>query len=319
MISEVSMDQKDILRMVDRIRANVNSVMVGKEVAVNLLLVALLSKGHVLLEDVPGIGKTTLVNALARSLACSFARIQFTPDVMPSDITGLSIYNMKTQEFVFRPGPIFHQIILADEINRTSPKTQSSLLEIMQEQQVTIDGITYASPKPFMVLATQNPIDHAGTFPLPDAQMDRFCMSINMGYPTVSEEVDILSRSEISSNVSRLAPIISSEDILLLQKIASEIVCADTIKHYIASFAEVSRKNPDLSMGISPRASIHLMNAAKSLAMIEGRSFVIPQDVKRLVFPVLRHRIVLRYDVGASRKTADTVLTEMLKSIPVPK
>lgn len=313
------MDQNDILRLVDRIRANVNSVMVGKDVAVNLLLVALLSKGHIILEDIPGIGKTTLVNALARSLACSFARIQFTPDVMPSDITGLSVYNMKTQEFEFRAGPVFHQIILADEINRTSPKTQSSLLEIMQEQQVTVDGVTYASPKPFMVLATQNPIDHAGTFPLPDAQLDRFCMSIHMGYPTVNEEVDILSRSEINSDVSHLAPIISSDDILLLQKYCSEIVCAEAIKHYIASFAEASRKNPDLSMGISPRASIHLMNAAKALAMIEGRTYVIPQDVKRLIFPVLRHRILLRSDAGASRKTAEIVLSDMLKSIPVPK
>lgn len=313
------MDQKDILGMVSRIRANINSVMVGKEVAVNLLLVALLSKGHIILEDVPGIGKTTLVNALARSLACSFARIQFTPDVMPSDITGLSVYNMKTQEFEFRPGPVFHQIILADEINRTSPKTQSSLLEIMQEQQVTVDGVTYASPKPFMVLATQNPIDHAGTFPLPDAQLDRFCMSIHMGYPTAGEEVDILSRSEINSDVSHLAPIISAEDILFLQKCCSEIVCADAIKMYIAAFAEASRKNPDLSMGISPRASIHLMNAAKALAMIEGRTYVIPQDVKRLIFPILRHRIVLRSDAGASRKTAESVLSDMLKSIPVPK
>lgn len=313
------MNQSDILTLIDRIRANINQVMVGKETAVNLLLIALLSKGHVLLEDVPGIGKTTMVNALAKSLACSFARIQFTPDVMPTDITGLSVYNMKTQEFVFRPGPIFHQILLADEINRTSPKTQSSLLEIMQEQQVTIDGVTYESPKPFMVLATQNPIDHAGTFPLPDAQLDRFCMSIHMGYPSVEEEIDILFRTENKTDVSSLSAIVSSEDILLLQGFASDITCAAPLKHYIASFAEATRNNSELTMGVSPRASIHLMNAAKALALIEGRKFVIPQDVKRLIIPVLRHRILLRSDTGASRRTSETILHEMLKSIPVPK
>ena len=313
------MDTADILGLVERIRSNINRVMVGKDAAVNLLLIALLSRGHVLLEDVPGIGKTTLVNALAKSLDCSFARIQFTPDVMPSDITGISVYNMKTREFEFHPGPIFHQILLADEINRTSPKTQSSLLEIMQEQQVTVDGVTYASPKPFMVLATQNPIEHAGTFPLPDAQLDRFCLSIHMGYPSPEEEVNILVRNEQQNGGLDIRPIISSADILMLQDCAASIICADLIKKYIAAFAQTSRKHPDLLMGISPRASIHLMNAAKALAMMEGRNYVIPQDVKRLILPVLSHRIVLRSDAGSSRRTAETILGEMLKSIPVPK
>jgi len=313
------MDTADILGLVERIRSNINRVMVGKDAAVNLLLIALLSRGHVLLEDVPGIGKTTLVNALAKSLDCSFARIQFTPDVMPSDITGISVYNMKTQEFEFHPGPIFHQVLLADEINRTSPKTQSSLLEIMQEQQVTVDGVDYASPKPFMVLATQNPIEHAGTFPLPDAQLDRFCMSIHMGYPSPEEEVNILVRNEQQSAGLDIRPIISSADILLLQDCAAGIICAEPIKQYISAFAQASRKHPDLLMGISPRASIHLMNAAKGLALMEGRNYVIPQDVKRLVLPVLSHRIILRSDAGSSRRTAETILGEMLKSIPVPK
>ncbi len=313
------MDNTDVLGLVERIRSNISRVMVGKDAAVNLLLIALLSRGHVLLEDVPGIGKTTLVNALAKSLDCSFARIQFTPDVMPSDITGISVYNMKTREFEFHPGPVFHQVLLADEINRTSPKTQSSLLEIMQEQQVTIDGVTYASPKPFMVLATQNPIEHAGTFPLPDAQLDRFCMSIHMGYPSHDEEVNILIRNEQQNGAPDILPIISSADILRLQDCAAAVVCAEPIKHYISAFAQASRKHPDLLMGISPRASIHLMNAAKALAMMEGRNYVIPQDVKRLVLPVLSHRVVLRSDAGSSRRTAETILGEMLKSIPVPK
>ncbi|MDD3959353.1 MAG: MoxR family ATPase [Clostridiaceae bacterium] len=313
------MQDVDVLGMVGKIRENISRVMVGKDAAVNLLLIALLSRGHVLLEDVPGIGKTTLVNAMARSLACSFARIQFTPDVMPSDITGLSVYNMKTREFEFRPGPVFHQILLADEINRTSPKTQSSLLEIMQEQQVTVDGITYASPKPFMVLATQNPIEHAGTFPLPDAQLDRFCMSIQMGYPSPEEEVNILHRNEKQNQTADIVPVASVEDILFLQDRTEKVVCVDPIKRYISSFAQESRKHPDVLMGISPRASIHLMNAAKALAMMEGRNYVIPQDVKRLVLPVLSHRLVLRSDAGSARRTTGVILGEMLKSIPVPK
>ena len=313
------MENIEILDLVGRIRSSINRVMVGKEAAVNLILIALLSRGHVLLEDVPGIGKTTLVNALAKSLDCSFARIQFTPDVMPSDITGLSVYNMKTHEFDFHPGPVFHQILLADEINRTSPKTQSSLLEIMQEQQVTVDGVTYASPTPFMVLATQNPIEHAGTFPLPDAQLDRFCMSIRMGYPSPEEEVNILNRNEQQLGIAGIRPIISSDEILRLQNCCTGVTCAEPIKRYISAFAQNSRKNPDLLMGISPRASIHLMNASKALAMMEGRNYVIPQDVKRLVLPVLSHRIVLRSDAGSARRTAENILGEMLKNIPVPK
>lgn len=314
-----NMDVVNVLDLVEKIRSNISRVMVGKSASVNLLLIALLSRGHVLLEDVPGIGKTTLVNALAKSLDCSFARIQFTPDVMPSDITGLSIYNMKTREFEFRPGPVFHQILLADEINRTSPKTQSSLLEIMQEEQVTVDGVTYPSPKPFMVLATQNPIEHAGTFPLPDAQLDRFSMSIRMGYPSFEEEVNILTRNESNSGVCDIRPIVSSSDILMLRDCASGIICSNPIKQYISAFAQASRKHSELLMGISPRASIHLMNAAKALAMMEGRKYVIPQDVKRLVLPVLSHRIILRSDAGSSRRTAEMILGEMLKSIPVPK
>jgi len=313
------MDQKQILEQIQNVRQNMQKIMVGKDAAVNLLLIALLSKGHALLEDVPGIGKTTMVYSLARSLACSFARIQFTPDVMPSDITGFSIFNMKTQEFEFRPGPVLHQIILADEINRTSPKTQSSLLEIMQEHQVTVDGITYPLPAPFMVLATQNPIEHAGTFPLPEAQLDRFCLSIHMGYPTVEQEMTIMTRVDECPAASSLQPVILSGTITDLQEAARSIYCADSIKQYIAKIAAATRKHPDLKLGISPRASIHLMQTSKALALLEGRDYVTPQDIKQMCLPVLSHRLSLRSESNAAGKTPDGVLTELLRTLPVPK
>lgn len=313
------MDHDQIQSEIQQVRLNMQKAMVGKEAAVNLLLVALLSHGHVLLEDVPGIGKTTMVHALSRSLDCSFARIQFTPDVMPSDITGLSVYNMKTQEFEFRAGPIFHQIILADEINRTSPKTQSSLLEIMQERQVTVDGITYTPPVPFMVLATQNPIEHAGTFPLPDAQLDRFCLSIRMGYPTVEQEVTIMSRVEENQDISYLTPVIQSSTILALQEAARHVTCSEKIKIYIAKIAAATRNHPDLKLGISPRASIHLMQTAKSLALMEGRDYVVPLDIKQMILPVFSHRLLLRSASNAADKSLETVIRDLLRSIPVPK
>jgi len=313
------MDQQQALQEIQNVRQNMQKIMVGKETALNLLLIALLSNGHALLEDVPGIGKTTMVYALSRSLACSFARIQFTPDVMPSDITGFSIFNMKTQEFEFRPGPVLHQIILADEINRTSPKTQSSLLEIMQEHQVTVDGTTYPLPSPFMVLATQNPIEHAGTFPLPEAQLDRFCLSIHMGYPTVEQEMRIMTRVEECPDNDILQPVILSETITELQEAARNIFCAESIKQYIAKIAAATRKHPDLKLGISPRASIHLMQTSKALALIEGRDYVIPQDVKQMCLPVLTHRLSLRSESNAAGKTPEDIISELLRTIPVPK
>lgn len=313
------MDQQQALQEIQNVRQNMQKIMVGKETALNLLLIALLSNGHALLEDVPGIGKTTMVYALSRSLACSFARIQFTPDVMPSDITGFSIFNMKTQEFEFRPGPVLHQIILADEINRTSPKTQSSLLEIMQEHQVTVDGTTYPLPSPFMVLATQNPIEHAGTFPLPEAQLDRFCLSIHMGYPTIEQEMRIMTRVEECPDNDILQPVILSETITELQEAARNIFCAESIKQYIAKIAAATRKHPDLKLGISPRASIHLMQTSKALALIEGRDYVIPQDVKQMCLPVLTHRLSLRSESNAAGKTPDDIISELLRTLPVPK
>jgi len=313
------MDQLQVLEQIQNVRQNMQKIMVGKETALNLLLIALLSKGHALLEDVPGIGKTTMVYSLAKSLACTFARIQFTPDVMPSDITGFSIFNMKTQEFEFRPGPVLHQIILADEINRTSPKTQSSLLEIMQEHQVTVDGITYPLPAPFMVLATQNPIEHAGTFPLPEAQLDRFCLSIHMGYPTIEQEMTIMTRVDECPDITTLQPVILSETIRELQDAARAIYCADSIKQYIARIAAATRKHPDLKLGISPRASIHLMQTSKALALLDGREYVIPEDIKQMCLPVLSHRLTLKSESSAAGKTADAVLSELLLTLPVPK
>lgn len=313
------MNQDEALAQIQNVRQNLQKVMVGKETAVNLLLIALLSRGHALLEDVPGIGKTTMVYALSRSLDCTFARIQFTPDVMPSDISGFSMFNMKSQEFEFRPGPVLHQIILADEINRTSPKTQSSLLEIMQEHQVTVDGVTYPLPEPFMVLATQNPIEHAGTFPLPEAQLDRFCLSIHMGYPSVEQEMTIMSRVEACPDNLFLQPVIASSAIIELQEAARTIYCADTIKQYIARIAAATRKHADLKLGISPRASIHLMQTAKSLALLEGRDYVIPQDVRQMCLPVLTHRLALRSESISSGRTVEDVLSEMLHSLSVPK
>jgi MoxR-like ATPase len=313
------MELEQTLTQIQNVRKSMQKVMVGKETAVNLLIIALLSGGHALLEDVPGIGKTTMVYALAKSLDCSFSRIQFTPDVMPSDITGFSMFNMKTQEFEYHPGPVLHQIILADELNRTSPKTQSSLLEIMQEHQLTVDGVTYKLPEPFMVLATQNPIEHAGTFPLPEAQLDRFCLSIHMGYPTPEQEMKILTRTEEMPNLSNLSPVISSSTILELRNQSQNVLCSESVKKYIATIAHTTRSNTDLKIGVSPRASIHLMQTAKSLALLEGRDYVIPQDVKQMCIPVLTHRLTIRSESVASGKTVESVLSDMLKTIPVPK
>jgi len=313
------MDRAEALVCLQNIRQNIRKVMVGKEKAVDLMLIALLSGGHALLEDVPGIGKTTMVYALSRSLNCSFARIQFTPDVMPTDITGFSMYNMKTQEFEFRPGPVLHQIILADEINRTSPKTQSSLLEIMQEHQVTVDGVTYSLPEPFMVLATQNPIEHAGTFPLPEAQLDRFCLSIHMGYPTVEQEIEIMTRTETFPDKAFLQPVIGQEEILGLREAAGAVLCSGAVKQYIARIAAATRNNPDISLGMSPRASIHLMQTSKSLAFLEGRDYVVPHDVRRMVLPVLSHRVTLNSESVSYGKTVSEILTDLLAGLPVPK
>ena len=309
------MDCKPLL---DAIRQNIQQVIIGKDRVIDHLLISLLCSGHVLIEDMPGLGKTTLVSALAASLGCSFRRIQFTPDVLPSDITGFTIFNLKTGEQELHLGSIMNQIVLADEINRTSPKTQSALLEVMQENQVTIDGKTYPAPAPFMVLATQNPVEMAGTYPLPEAQLDRFFMRISMGYPTHGEELDILHSHRTRQNAVKLQAVASAADVLDMQKALDDILCAPPVLDYIVSIVEATRALNDVLLGVSPRGSIALMQAAKGAALLEGRRYVLPDDVQRMAFPVLCHRLVMRTRAGLNRQTPESVIDAVLRTVPVP-
>lgn len=309
------MDCKPLL---DAIRQNIQQVIIGKDRVIDHLLISLLCSGHVLIEDMPGLGKTTLVSALAASLGCSFRRIQFTPDVLPSDITGFTMFNLKTGEQELHLGSIMNQIVLADEINRTSPKTQSALLEVMQENQVTIDGKTYPAPAPFMVLATQNPVEMAGTYPLPEAQLDRFFMRISMGYPTHGEELDILHSHRTRQNAVKLQAVASAADVLDMQKALDDILCAPPVLDYIVSIVEATRALNDVLLGVSPRGSIALMQAAKGAALLEGRRYVLPDDVQRMAFPVLCHRLVMRTRAGMNRQTPESVIDAVLRTVPVP-
>lgn len=306
-------------RFAQMLKQNVGHVIVGKENVVELMTIALLCRGHVLIEDVPGVGKTSLASALARSLDCSFKRIQFTPDVTPSDITGFSIANMKTGELEYRPGMIMSQIILADEINRTSPKTQSSLLEVMEEGQVSVDGVTYPVPQPFIVLATQNPVDFVGTYPLPEAQLDRFFMRVNIGYPSAEEETDILERYSGSARpIEELTPICASSDIIRLQQEVEKVYSARELRAYISNIAAASRRNSALQLGISTRAAIALLRAAQAYALLQGRDYVIPEDVQHMASPVLAHRLVLSPEARLHSATPERVLAGIMNSVPVP-
>ena len=305
-------------RIVTALKQNIARVVVGKEDVVELLLTALLCEGHVLIEDVPGVGKPTLCGALARSLSCSFKRIQFTPDITPSDITGYTVPSL-TGEMQYRPGAIFSQIVLADEINRTSPKTQSALLEVMEECQVTVDGVTYPLSRPFMVLATQNPVDFVGTYPLPEAQMDRFFMRISIGYPSVEDEMDILDRYCGAVNpVKTLTAVCSTEDILAMQQEVKTIYCARELRAYVAALCAATRSSAYLSLGASTRAAIALLHAAQASALLCGRDYVIPEDVQRMAPSVLCHRFVLSADARMRGMTAEQVLSELLGSVRVP-
>ena len=298
---------------------NVSKVIVGKQDAVQLMMVAILCRGHVLIEDVPGVGKTTLASALARSLDCSFKRIQFTPDITPSDITGFSMANFKTGELEYHPGMVMSQIVLADEINRTSPKTQSSLLEVMEEGQVSVDGVTYAMPKPFIVLATQNPVDFVGTYPLPEAQLDRFFMRISIGYPSAEEEVDILERYTSGARpMEDLKPICTSRDIVRLQQEVEKVHAARELRVYISNIAAASRKSGALQLGVSTRAAISLLRAAQAAALLDGRDYVRPEDVQRMAEPVLCHRLVLSPEARMRNMTAQRVLNNVMGAVPVP-
>src|SRR2546425_9985749 len=301
-----------------KIVQNVSRVLVGKEAEIELCGIALLSWGHILIEDVPGVGKSTLAKALARSLGCSFERLQFTPGLLPSDVTGVNIYSPSTQQFEFRQGPIFTQVLLADEINRATPKTQSALLEAMEERQVTVDGTTYPLSLPFLVLATQNPGEVAGTFPLPEAQVDRFLMRVNVGYLDIAHEVQVLDRFQRDSPMEQLAPVVSADEVLAAQKMVQEIYVDNQLKEYIARVTHRTRSHADIGLGASSRGSLGLFRTAQARAALEGRDFVTPDDVKALAHPVLAHRLILKANAELRGLTPVKVLNQILESEPVP-
>ncbi|HHV41974.1 MAG TPA: MoxR family ATPase [Clostridiaceae bacterium] len=301
------------------IEENISHVMVGKEDVIRKLMIALAAGGHILLEDVPGIGKTTLVSALAKSLALDFNRIQFTPDVMPSDVTGYNMYNPANAAFEFHPGVIMTQLLLADEINRTSPKTQSALLEAMQESQVTVDGQTYELMRPFMVLATQNPIEQVGTYTLPEAQLDRFMLKITLGYPNLNEEMAILDRYSEENPLATLQPVASGQDILWLQEQVRYVYVSDAIKRYISILSAKTREHPDLELGISPRASLMLMHTAKAEALFSGRDYVLPDDVQNMLLPCWSHRLIVKPEGRLKQQEPEMILNQLLREIRVPE
>lgn len=306
-------------QQIDRIRDQIGQVIVGKSSTVDLLLTVLFSGGHALLEDVPGTGKTLLAKTLARTLDCTFKRIQFTPDLLPSDLSGINFFNPKTGDFEFRPGPVFANILLADEMNRATPRTQSSLLECMEERQLTIDGVTHQLEAPFLVVATQNPIDNQGTFPLPEAQLDRFMMRIRMGYPTFEESVDILSRFRADNPLSRLEPIVSREELRAIASHASTgVAIGPDLLGYIVRLAEATRSHPDVALGVSPRGSQALMRAAQAYALIQGRDYVTPDDIKTLIVPVWAHRILLRQAMPTAGDRGEALLKRLLGDVEVP-
>jgi MoxR-like ATPase len=301
----------------DRVLENVERVIVGKHHEVRLALVALLCRGHVLIEDVPGTGKTVLAKSIAKSLGCTFRRIQFTPDLLPSDVTGLSIYNQKTQEFEFRPGPIMSQVVLADEINRATPKTQSSLLECMDERQATIDGVTHKMPDPFLVIATQNPIEYEGTFALPEAQLDRFMLRIRLGYPSLADEVRVLDDQKLTHPLDDLEEVITGDELRGLQAAVREIYVDPVVSNYIVRLVAATRAHPDVYLGASPRGSIALYRASQALAGLLGREYVIPDDVKALAEPALAHRVIIKTASTIHDVSSAHVIRELLDSTPI--
>ncbi|SEQ81600.1 MoxR-like ATPase [Virgibacillus subterraneus] len=303
---------------VEKVLANINKVMIGKEEAATLSLVALLAQGHVLLEDVPGVGKTMLVRTLAKSLDCDFRRIQFTPDLLPSDVTGVSIYNPKEMEFEFRGGPILGNIVLADEINRTSPKTQSALLEGMEEKNVTVDGNTIPLKQPFFVMATQNPIEYEGTYPLPEAQLDRFILKLKMGYPSIEQELRMLELTSKDHPIESISSVINRDELLSIQEEVKDVYIDKNVQQYIINLVTGTRNNKAIYLGVSPRGSISLMKAAKAYAYIHGRDYVLPDDVKYLAPFVLVHRVILTSEAKYDGLTSDKVIEKVVKDTHIP-
>ncbi len=301
-----------------RVIENVERVIVGKENSVRLTLVAVLCGGHVLIEDVPGVGKTTLMKSIARSIGCGFKRIQFTPDLLPSDVTGVSIFNQQNGEFEFRPGPIMSQFVLADEINRATPKTQSALLEAMEETQITVDGSTYALPQPFLVMATQNPIEYEGTFPLPEAQLDRFMLNISLGYPDAADEVTILDRQQRRHPIEDLDAVIDADQLIAMQTQVREVRVKQEIREYIVALVSATRRHQHVYLGASPRGSLALFQSAQALAAIDQRDYVDVDDVQALLKPTLSHRIILHPNLRRDDVTALTILDDVLRQTPTP-
>ena len=301
-----------------RIAANIERVIEGKSAAIRLGIAVLLAEGHLLIEDVPGVGKTTFAKALARSIDCSVRRIQFTPDLLPSDVTGVSVYNAEERDFEFKPGPVFANIVVGDEINRASPKTQSALLECMEERQVTVDGVTYGLEAPFLVLATQNPIDMEGTYPLPEAQRDRFTARISMGYPDRRAEIAMLDEHAAVDPLLTLAPVSDATEVRRLISGVRAVYVAEAIKGYAVDLAETTRRSPDIRLGASPRAALHLLRAAKAWAALDGRDYVVPDDLQFLLTPVFAHRLLLTADAHIAGRGADDLLRRAVAATPIP-
>ncbi len=308
----------DIQSFGNRLTSNLEKVIVGKHKTIESVVVGLLCQGHVLIEDVPGVGKTVLARSLAKSLGCSFSRLQFTPDMLPSDVTGVSIFDQSKRIFEFRPGPVFAQIVLVDEINRATPKTQAALLESMEEKQVTVDGTTHVLPEPFMVLATQNPIEYEGTFPLPEAQLDRFLMRVRLGYPNQSDEIEILDRQQLRHPIETLEAVISIEELRVVMNEIKNVFVSIPIKRYLVDLVNRTRQSPDVYLGASPRGSLALFRTGQAVAALAGRDFVLPDDIKSLAVPVLAHRVIVGPAARLRELSAEKIVEEILESLPVP-
>jgi len=308
----------DAQRMAEKIVQNVEKVMVGKGEVVRLAVIALISQGHLLIEDAPGVGKTMLARSLAKSISCSFKRIQFAPDMLPGDITGVSVFNQKLGDFEYRPGPVMAQVVLADEINRATPKVQSALLEAMEERQVTVDGVTRKMPMPFQVLATENPIEYEGTFPLPEAQLDRFMLRVSIGYPSPAEEIAIIERQQYIHPIEQIDHVVNAADILTLQAAVRQIYVDDLVKQYIVAIVGATRQHPSIYLGSSPRGSLALFRTSQARALLNGRDFVLPDDIKALAGPALAHRTLLSSTGQSMGKDGTTAIAEILAGVPVP-